>query len=172
MAAESHEGIAKERLIEAIKKLTWGVESVLRGAKEEYETCVNLEDYLSLDAKGGIKQMFKAMPLYAECLASLGVKKRSEQDQLCRSLSHDPEVRECYDALLNAEEAFDGFSTSVNHELQEEEGKKIPPNVTTLGQRLPEELSLVDSRTGGKIRLTSLYAQSTFTIMVLMRHFG
>ena len=170
--AENHEGIAKEPLIEALEKLTRGVEFVLRGAKEEYETCTDLEDYLSINAKGGIKQMYKAMPMYAECLSSLGFKTRSELDQMCRSLSQHPDVRACYDALLNAEEEFNGFSKSVNRELHKYEEERIPPNPTTLGHRLPKELSLVDSKTGDTLSLTSLCSRSTFTLMVLMRHFG
>lgn len=172
MAAESSGEVAKERFIEAIEKLTRGIERVVGEAKEDYAACANIEDYLRMDAKGGMRQMFRVMPIYAECMASLGVKTRAEQDQLCSTWSHCPEVRECYDILLNTEDTFNDFSKSANVELQKEEAKMIPPNVTKIGCRLPEELSLVDARTGDEVGLTCLCTRSTFTVMVLMRHFG
>ena len=174
MAAESsgRGEVTTEHVVEAIEKLTRGIEHVLREAKDGYAACVNIDDFLRIDAKCGIRQMFRAMPIYAECMVTLGVKTRAEQDQLCSTLFQYPEVRECYDALLNTEEAFNDFSKSVNVELQKEETKMIPRNVTTTGSRLPEELSLVDATTGDEVGLTSLCARSTFTVMVLMRHFG
>ena len=154
-----------------MKKLTEVVEQTVEEGRKRYEPWTVLE-YISLANKDGIRQMFRPMPAYAECMLGLGVKSRTGLEQLWMGLYRDSEVRECVDELLSAEESYEEFIAEVEEKLQKEEGKCAVASAVTVGHQLPRDLSFIEAKSGEVTSLQSHGKQLKFTLLVLIRHFG
>ena len=58
---------------------------------------------------------------YHDWFVSLGVKSRSEAEQLLKSFEPDEDVQRCGRELLQAEEAYNAFTKKVDVEIQQRE---------------------------------------------------
>ncbi len=167
-------GDSKSLLLTALQKLATGVAGVVEENRTAYKSAPSVLDFISFNNQYGVRRMFRAMPMYAECMSSLGVATRKEMEGCWKARFREEEVREEVDELLHAEEGFDGFLAEVEEDLKREETKLAAPHVIEEGKKLPLDLALVNSRTGEANKLESHWGlqDDRQTLFVLMRHFA
>ncbi len=162
-------------LLAALQKLAAGVTEVVEESQAAYKAAPNLQDYINFRNEFGVRRTFRAMPMYVECMSSLGVSTRRELEELWKAHFKDEGVREKVDELIHVEESFDEFLAEVDEELKRDEAQLLAPHVVEDREKLPLDVALVDARSGGTIKLESLCDKednSHLTLLILMRHFG
>ena len=160
------------RLVSSLEPLIEKLESVVEQGKACFKASANVNDYIGLENKNGIRQVFSAMPVYADTMEKLGVRKRSELEKLWGKHYRHAAVRESVEMLLEAEENFTEFISEVDKELILYEDQHHTFNPLTEGELLPKSLALVEASSGERFTLETYWKQSRFTLFVLLRHFG
>ena len=160
----------KRLLLSAISSLSEKIASAVKQARDDFKTALDVYEFISTkNVTAGIRKLF-IMPFYIECFNSLGVKTRTELEQLWAKHYNDHEVREEVEDLLENEDSVCEFAVEVDKELSLHEEKSNPP--PQIGQTLPKDLCLVDADTGEEMPLESSWKGSKFTWFVFLRHFG
>ena len=160
----------KSLLLSSLSTLSEKIASVVKQAKTDFNAASDVYDYIRTTNKSaGIRKLF-IMPLYIECFSSVGVKTRTELEQVWAKSYSDHQVREAVEELLENEENFCEFAMEVDKVLSLYEKKSNP--TAKVGQDLPKDLALTDAGTGQEMLLESYWKESKFTWFVFLRHFG
>ena len=164
-------GAGKELLQSSLGKLTEGMNKVVEEGRKEYKEA-GLDGYLKFENPKGVRCLFQPMPLYVDCMRTVGVGTRVELEHLWRGYYSDSAVQESVEELLGAEESFEEFVAEVDRDLQKSGDTLALSDVVTVGEQLPTGLSLTEAKSGDTVSLESFWKRSKYTLFVLVRHFA
>ncbi|XP_065835992.1 uncharacterized protein [Oscarella lobularis] len=103
----------------------------------------------------------RLISIYHACFVELGVKSRDEMNGIC-SKSKNEAVTEAYDDLLNTEVDWNQFLVRVDDLVSKDIDESNADFHSTL---------VTDARTGQQ-RILNSFFETTYTILVLLRHFA
>lgn len=171
---EAEGDASKSLLLASLEKLVDGVSEVVEENRATYKDAQDVQEFIRFQNPNGVRRMFRAMSMYAECMSSLGVATRRQLEDLWKAQFRDREVREKVDELLHKEESFDDLLAEIEEELKKDEATLAAPHVIEEGEEVPSDLSLVNARTGETEKLGNVCAKDIghHALIVLMRHFG
>ena len=162
----------RKTLVSALNKLTNALENTVNECTRHFESAQDVEEYIKLDNKTGIRLAYAPMPAYAECMSSVSVKNRKELEQVFSRHYQDEDVNDCVEDLLANEERYNKLMVRIDKELVKVEDRCAYSDVVSVGKTLPSDLSLVEASSGVMTKLESYWKQSKYTLFILVRHFG
>ena len=112
------------RFLSETQKLSSLLTSVVESGAKEYDELggVQFSRNSGLTVEKGIRRMMKPVwEAYQDWLVSLGVKTRSEAEQLWKSFGEDEDVQRCVQKLQKAEEEYDALLKKVEVDVQKQE---------------------------------------------------
>ena len=71
----------KALLLSSLGKLTDGLNKVVEEGRRSYKES-GLDKYLSFENPNGVRCLFRPMPMYVECMRGMGVRTRSELEEV------------------------------------------------------------------------------------------
>lgn len=113
----------KKLLVAEIRKMTATLLLAVEAGAKQYEEIGGLQfSRNSGTPEKGIRRLMDPVSsAYHGLFIALGVKKRSETEQLWKSFEQDEDVRRCVQELLQAEETLNAFTKKVDGDVQRHE---------------------------------------------------
>lgn len=108
--------------------------------------------------------------MYTQLFVALGVESRKQLDEEVKSLYKHSSVCDAYESLLEAEHTWDTFLKKVDQALLSDKSVKMIKE----GDQVPNDISLVNARTGADCRVSDLWSEGPgqFVHLILLRHFA
>jgi len=108
--------------------------------------------------------------IYAELLANLceGTQSRKQLDDQVKKLYKHSSVCDAYESLLEAENDWDNFLKKVDKALLNNKSLKVLKQ----SDQVPDDITVVNARSGEACLLSSLCGEGKFVHFVLLRHFA
>ncbi|KAF6735842.1 hypothetical protein FQA47_002409 [Oryzias melastigma] len=133
--------------------------------KAQQEAAASLETFVPHK----ISTMFGLITAGANFYRSLGVKTKSEAEEVWKKSYHHAAVREQVEELLQLESDWDAFLQSVDEDLQCTDkllsGSKA-------ADRIGADSVFTDARSAESVTLGQFLGQNQKLLLVLIRHFG
>ncbi|XP_071834716.1 uncharacterized protein [Apostichopus japonicus] len=104
---------------------------------------------------------------YATVFRDLKVGTRSAYESLFEKFSRDPDVRDCFDELLELEDEWDESLLNCDQRMVRNPSAVTEPKV---GSRAPVDVILVDGRTEKQTTLSDFLTGENSILLVLLRH--
>ncbi|XP_071834718.1 uncharacterized protein [Apostichopus japonicus] len=102
---------------------------------------------------------------YATAFRDLKVGTRSAFESLFEKFFHDPDVRDCFDELLELEDEWDESLLKCDQRMV-----KSTVTEAKVGSRGPVDVTLVDGRTEKQTTLSDFLTGENSILLVLLRH--
>ncbi|KAK6295198.1 hypothetical protein J4Q44_G00344240 [Coregonus suidteri] len=154
---------AEDTLIYCLTGLNTMGRILLENGKKE--AAGSIEDFVP----NKITTLFGLMTCGANFYNSIGVKKRSEAEDLWKKSFHHAKVQEQVEELLQLEEEWDAFLDCIDTELKTTD-KQLTGGPTS--QNLSADMPLTDARSGENVTLGQYFGKGENLLLVLIRHFG
>lgn len=161
------------KLVPALTTLVRRIESDVDHTKEN----LNQTDFLEFmryyhDLNHGALKLLDISEGYAECMTKLGVKTKTELEELWKSRRDDLEVQNAVEKLQLAEKSLDELIAEIEKKLQSHEKLITTKNRIQAGELLPKDYSVLAIPSGQQVSLEECWKGSEFTLFVLLRLFG
>ena len=162
----------RDLVVSSVKKLAKDLQQVVEDGHKSLKAATNINDFVLSHGPDKPHGLYAIYPvsLYAECFRTTGVVTRKEVEETWSRHFYDSEVRECVEELLSAEEAYRSLIKEIEREMQRYEDATAVP-IVSVGDRLPEGLSLTEARSGEAVGLQNYCKKTKYTLFVLRKHF-
>lgn len=155
--------VSEETLTSALTQMVNLGKVLLQKAKQEAED--SLEKFVPYK----ITTLLGLIKAGADLYKSIGVKKKSEAEDVWKKFYHHAEVRDQVEELLQLESEWDSFLESVDRDLQTSDGQLSGGKTA---DSLSPDTPFTDGRTGKSVTLGQYLDQGQKPLLVLIRHFG
>ena len=147
------------------------IEQVLAKARLDMRS-QDLDQFLDRDNPSGISQLYTIMTAYADCFQNANVTSKRQLERLWADNSNHPNIKKAIDNLREAEVQFEDFVAEIEIELRKKESQFDVKGSALTGQALSKDLTLIDATSKKVTTLEGCWKDSSFTLFVLLRHFG
>jgi len=127
----------------------------------------NATDNVDTFVSSKIGQLFKLVSVYKNAFERNSVETKSEFEAKVKGNFRNNGVREAFEEMLDAEQAWDEFLRGVDAQMDSQ-----GPATLTLGQKAPMDLSLRDACSGQMVTLADYTGDQQYLVLVLLRHFA
>ena len=166
-------GVDSSLLASCLLELTDKMVQKVEDCKDSLKTCSDFNEFLSAKNPSGICQLFHIMPVYADVMQKVGVKTKRQLEELWATRYTEPALRDIVEQLMEAEESMTEFLGEVDRQLAKEEDNIVGKNpVLHVGDNFPEDLVMTEVPSGLDVPLGESWKGSSYTLYVLLRHFG
>ncbi|KAM6906215.1 selenoprotein L [Lycodopsis pacificus] len=155
--------VSKETLTSALTLMVNLGKVLLQTAKDQAEE--SLEAFVPYK----ITTLLGLITAGADFYRSIGVKKKSEAEDIWQKYYHHAAVREQVEELLQLENEWDSFLESVDRRLQTTDRQL---SGIKMADRLSPDTPFTDGRSGESVTLGRYLGQGQKPLLVLIRHFG
>lgn len=159
-------------LVSCLDKITASLEETISKGKESFSKTRDVEKFISYDNPQGIRRLFAPMSVYAQAMSDMRLKSWNEMEQYLSKHYKDEDVCESVENLLSAEDDYKDFVSAVEKDLVKVEKESEFRDILSVGDQVPDELSLILSTVGKDVQLASYWKKTRFTLFILIRHFG
>jgi len=172
MATANDGDTAKTVLLSALQELNRKLAKLVENGRKNFEAMKSdrLDEFLNVDCEVGFPSLFPGF-LYVDCLKKVGVKTWSGLVEMWKGCYHDEEVRVRVEELSSLEKRLQELYDEIDEELQKAEDQLAFRSITKVGELLPEELSLLECKSGEAIHLKTFWKQSKFTLFVPLKFY-
>jgi len=172
MATTNDGNTVKTVLLPALQELNQELAKMVENGGKKFETMKSdrLDEFLNVDCEVGFRSIIPVF-LYVDCLKKVGVKTWSDLVEMWKGCYHDEEVRVCVEEFSSLEKSLQELYDEIDGELQRAEDQLAFHSITKVGELLPEELSLLECKSGEAIQLKTFWKQSKFTLFVPLKFY-
>jgi len=149
MATTNDGGTVKTVLLPALQ-----LAKLVENGRKNFEAMKSdcLDELLNVDCEVGFRSILPVF-LYIGCLKRVGVQMWSGLVEMWKGWYHDEEVRVRVEEFLSLEKRLQELYDEIDEELQRAEDQLAFHSITKVGELLPEELSLLECKSGEAIHL-------------------